>query len=268
MEKTVRSPKEWLREIEVELEPERLKSKLDEFIVKYQDKAVIPGFRPGHVPRRVLERRIGSQLEAAAVEELVEDTLKQVLSEVQWRTAGSARVTSLDVTPDKAIRFIVSIEVIPEFDLKDYSGLKLRREEPPGFDEEFERRIQSLRERCAAFRPLARPAQVGDLVVVDYRTFVDGTEHGQPKSNVTLELGDKLNAAEVNTALLGVRPGEERVAEVPLPADHTDPNLAGKTMVYRFTVRDVKERILPELTEEFARDLGYESLDKLRIEIN
>ncbi len=268
MEKTVRSPKEWLREIEVELEPERLKSKLDEFMVEYQDKAVVPGFRPGRVPRRVLERRIGSQLETAAVEELVEDALKQVLTDVQWRTAGSARVTSLDVTPDKTIRFIVSVEVIPEFELKDYSGLKLRREEPPGFDEEFERRIQSLRERCAEFRPLARPAQAGDLVVVDYRTFVDGTEHGQPKSNVTLELGDKLNAAEVNSALLGVRPGDERVAEVPMPADHSDPNLAGKTMVHRFTVRDVKERILPELTEELARDLGYESLDKLRIEIN
>lgn len=268
MEKTVRSPKEWLREIEVEIEPEQLKSKLDEFIAQYKDKAVVPGFRPGHVPRGILEKRIGSQLETAAVEELVEDATRQALEGADWRMAGTPRFTNLEVTPEKAIRFLISVEVVPEFEIKSYTGLGLRREDPPGFDEEFERRVRSLRERCAEFKPLARPAQAGDLVVVDYRTSVDGAEHGQPRANVTLELGDKLNAVEVNAALTGARPGDERVAEVPIPADHSDPGLAGKMMVHRFTVRDVKERVLPELTEEFAQDLGYESLDKLRIEIN
>ncbi len=268
MEKTVRSPKEWLREIEVEIGPEQLKSKLDELIVQYQNKAVVPGFRPGHVPRRVLEKRIGPQLETAAVEELVEKATSEALADVDWRLAGTPRLTNLEVTPEKTVRFLLSVEVVPHFELKNYTGLSLHREDPPGFDEEFERRVQALRERCAQFKPVSRPAQAGDFVVVDYRTEVDGTEHGSPKSNVTLELGDKLNAAEVNAALIGARPGDERVAEVPVPAGGGDPALAGKTMVHRFTVRDVKERILPELTEEFAQDLGYESLDQLRVEIN
>jgi trigger factor len=268
LEKTVRSPRQWLREIDVEIEPDRLKSKLESFLTEYQDKAALPGFRPGKVPRRLLEKRIGGQLETAAVEELVEDAVKQALEGVDWKVAGAPRFTNLEVTPEKAIRFMVSVEVIPDFELKAYSGLSLRREEPPGFDAEFERRVQSLRERCAEYKPLARPAQAGDYVVVDYRTSVDGADQGQPKANVMMELGDKLNAEEVNAALTGSRPGEERTADVPVPPDHQDKALAGRTMVYRFTVRDVKERILPELTEEFAQDLGYESLDKLRIELN
>jgi trigger factor len=268
LEKTIRSPREWQREIDIEIEPDRLMSRLDGLLVEYQDKAVLPGFRPGHVPRPVLERRIGSQLEAAVVEELVKETTEQVLQETGWHLAGTPAMTGLEVTPEKAIRFTVTVEVIPEIELKEYSHLSLRREEPPGFDDEFERRIQTLRERCGEFRPLTRPAQAGDFVVVDYRTSVDGVEHGSPKANVTMELGDKLNADEVNAALAGARPGEERRAEVKVPSDHSDPALAGKTMVYTFTVRDVRERVLPELTEELAQDLGYKSLDKLRVEIN
>jgi trigger factor len=83
-----------------------------------------------------------------------------------------------------------------------------------------------------------------------------------------MELGDPMNSAEINAALVGARPGEERTATTTFPADHADKSLAGKTLTYKFVVRDVKERILPEVNEEFATDLAFESMDKLRIEIN
>ena len=268
MEKTVRSPKEWLREIDVEIEPDRLKNKLETILNEYKDKAVLPGFRPGRVPRRILEKRVGNSLQDAAVEELVEDAVGEVLSDTSLRPATRPRFLNLEVTPDKTIRFMVSLEVLPDFSLKEYRGLKLRKQEPTGFDAEFERRIQALREKCATFKSLTRPAQNGDFVVTDYRTFVGDSETGKPRANVTLQIGDEMNSPEVNAALIGVHPGEERTADTVLPADHTDKELAGKTMTYRFVVRDVKERILPEVTEELALDLGFESLDKLRIEIN
>jgi trigger factor len=146
--------------------------------------------------------------------------------------------------------------------------MMLKQQEPEGFDAEFERRLGSLREQCATFKPVDRPAQEHDFVAVDYRTIVAGTETGKPRQNVLMEIGDKLNAAGVNQALLGTRPGDERTTDMEFPAAHPDKNLAGRTATLKFTVREVKERILPEVTEEFAQDLGYESLDKLRIEIN
>jgi trigger factor len=268
LEKIVRSPKEWLREIEVTLEPDKLKAKIEESFVELQPKAVVPGFRVGHVPRAVLERRIGSQIETAAAEELVEDAVREVLTDDSIKPVTEPRFANLEIAPDKTIKFQLSYEVIPDFQLKDYVGLALKKEEPTGFEAEFERRLQELREKCATFKPVSRPAQEHDFVVVDHKTFVEETEVGKPRTNVMMELGDQLNSPEVNAALVGARPGDERTAQTTFPANHSDKKLAGKTLTYKFVVRDVKERILPEINEEFATDIGIESMDKLRIEIN
>jgi trigger factor len=268
LEKTVRSPKEWLREIDVTIEPEKLKTKIEESFVDLQPKAVVPGFRPGKVPRAVLERRIGGQLETAAAEELVEEAIREVMTDDALKPISQPRFTNMEIAPDKAIKFQLSFEVLPEFELKEYVGLTLKKEEPTGFDAEFDRRLEELREKCATFKPVSRAAQEHDFVVVDYKTYVGETETGKPRTNVMMELGDEMNSAEVNSALLGARPGDERTATTTFPADHEDKKLAGKTLTYKFVVRDVKERILPEVDEEFASDLGFESMDKLRIEIN
>ena len=268
MEKIVRSPKEWLREIDVTLEPDKLKAKIEESFVELQPKAVVPGFRVGHVPRAVLERRIGSQLETAAAEELVEDAVREVLTDDSIKPITQPKFTNLEVAPDKTIKFQLSYEVIPEFQLKDYAGLTLKKEEPTGFEAEFERRLQELREKCATFKPVSRAAQEHDFVVVDYKTYVEEAEVGKPRTNVMMEMGDAMNSAEVNSALVGTRPGDERTATTTFPDDHSDKKLAGKTLTYKFVVRDVKERILPEVNEEFATDLAFESMDQLRIEIN
>lgn len=268
MEKTIRSPKEWLREIDVEIEPSQLKDRVEGVLVEYKDKIALPGFRPGRVPRRVLEKRMGSQLETAAVEELVEAAVNELVTESGLRVATQPRMTNMEVTPEKAIRFQISVEVIPDFELKDYSNLTLKKEEPQGFDEEFEKRLLALREKCATFKVVNRAAAAGDFAVTDYRTYDGQAEVGEPRTNVMVEVGDKLAADEVNQALVGAHAGEERTASVAFPADHPNKAFADKTITYKFTVRDVKEREMPEVSEEFAQDLGYENLDALRIEIN
>jgi trigger factor len=268
LEKTVTAPSEWLREIDVVIEPEKLKSKIDAVFGQYKDRILLPGFRPGRVPRHVLEKRLGSEMESAAVEELVEAAVTEVVADSGLHVAAAPRLTTFEVTPEKAIRFQVSVEVIPEFPLADYVGLKLKKEEPEGFDAEFDRRLQALREKCATFRVVLRPARVGDFVVTDYRTFDGEGEVGTARTNVMVEVGDKLASAEVNAALTEAKAGEERVAAVSYPDDYPNTELAGRTISYRFALRDVKERELPEVSEELAQDLGYESLDALRIEVN
>jgi trigger factor len=268
LEITVKSPREWLREFEVEIEPERLKARVEALLDEYKDKAEVPGFRRGRVPKNILERRLGSALESAAVEELIEQALTEALEKNGVKPATRARIDDLDVAPDKSIRFRASIEVIPEFELKPYAGLSLRRPSPAGFDAEFEKRLRVLQERCAIFQPVQRPAQNGDFVVIDYTLQEGGKIVAGPKSNVTLQVGSEGNHPDINRALINVRAGDERQVDINFPPDHPDKTLAGRTINYRFTVRGVRERILPEICEEFAQDLGFESLDALRQTIN
>ncbi|MFO7651719.1 MAG: trigger factor [bacterium] len=268
MEKTVTAPSEWLREIEVTIEPEKLKGRVEEMLKEYGPQTVVPGFRPGRVPRAVLERRLGGAFESGAVEELVEAAAAEAIAEMDGIPAARPRFVDLQVKPDKAIQFRIAIEVIPEFELKNYLGVPLKKETPSGFDEEFDKRLNALREKCAKFQPVARAAQAGDFVTVDYRTMEDDKDAVPPRQNVMMQVGDNLNVPEVNAALDGASAGEERPAAVTFPADYPDKNLAGKTREYRFTVREVKERLMPEVDEQLAQDLGYENLDALRKEIN
>lgn len=268
MEIRVNSPKEWLREIEIEFEPEQLKSKIESLLEEYKDKAKIPGFRPGKVPRYILERRLGSALESAAAEELVEQALSEVMEKDNLKPASRLKIDELEITPEKAIRVRASVEVIPQFELKDYTKLTLRRMTPSGFDAEFEKRLAALRERCAIFKPVQRPAANGDYVIIDYVLKENDRVVAGPKSNVTIQVGAEGNHPSINQALLNVQSGEERSAEIAFPPDHPDKNLAGRTITYHITIRGVREKILPEINDEFAQDLGYENLDALRQALN
>ncbi len=268
MEIAVKSPKEWLREIEVEIEPDRLKNRVQELIEQYQDRAEVPGFRRGKVPRTILERRFGSALESTAVEELVEQALTEAMDKNGIKPASRVQFDELEVTPEKSIRFRASVEVVPDFELKTYTGLNLRRPVPQDFDQEFEKRIKELQEKCAVFQPVSRPAQSGDYIVVDYVLTEGEKTLVGPKTNVTIQVDGPGNHPEVNKALSGVKPGDERQVDIAFPADYQDKELAGRTITYRFSVRGVKEKILPEITEEFAQDLGFETLDALRQTLN
>lgn len=268
MEITVKSPKEWLREIEIDFEPEQLKSKIESLLEEYKDKVKMPGFRPGRVPRHILKRRLGSALESAAAEELIQQALTDALKKNNIKPASQPKLDDLEITPEKAIRAKATVEVVPEFELGEYTNLTLQRHNPVGIDQEFEKKLAALRERCAVFQPIPRPAQRGDYVVVDYLLKEGERVIAGPKSNVTLEVGAEGNHPTLNQALLGVTPGTERSADIIFPPDHPDQNLAGRTITYHLTVRSVREKILPEINDEFAQDLGYENLDALRQAIN
>jgi len=268
LEVKVNAPKPWLREIEVEIEPERLKAKSAELLSTYGERAQVPGFRRGHAPKYIVERRLGPAVESSAAEDIVEETMAEVLKAQTFRPATQVRLADLEVTKDKAIRYRLSVEVIPDIELKEYKGLKLKKEEPTGFDAEFERRLKALQEKCSTLRPVARPAGEKDVVVVDYETFSADQPVGKPRKNLLLEVGDQMNFKEVNAVLSGARPGEQRSALVDFPADHPDKEFAGKPVTFKFSVRDVKEKVVPEVDEDLATALGYENLDALRKELN
>lgn len=274
MQLTVTEPKPWLRELEIEIEAEKVKEKIDRTIEQLLDEAAVPGFRKGHVPRGIIESRFGTEIESQTAADLVREAYEAAIVEKGLHPIRSGEVRDYELTPDKRIRFKIELEVIPEFELKPYTGIPVARHEPTGFDAEFERRLNALRERLSTYSPLSRPSQKGDFLLVDYTTMrydsPDATAGKQvdKRSNIMLHVGDSENFPELNEQLVGLNPGDEKDITVRLPADYADKELAGKQLAYHFGVRGIKEKHVPELDEEFAKNLGFDNLDAVRVWLN
>jgi trigger factor len=267
-------PKPWLRELEIEIEAEKVKEKIDRTVEQLLDQAEIPGFRKGRVPRHIIVSRFGTEVESQTAADLIKEAYDSAIEEKHLHPIRAGEVKDYELTADKRIRFKIEFEVIPEFELKSYTSIRIERHEPTGFDAEFDRRLNALRERLATYTPLSRPSQNGDFLLVDYTTtrfdsLGDAVgKQTDKRSNIMLHVGDTENFAELNRQLAGLNPGDEKDVSVRLPDDYADKELAGKTLVYHFGVRAVKEKHLPELDDEFAKNLGFENLDGLRVWLN
>ena len=268
MEIKVLEPEQWLRELEISVEPERVKEKIDEISETYAKRAEIPGFRKGKAPKPILEKRYGKSLEVAALDQLIDEVYKEIIEEKQLKPLTAAKVTDYTLSEDKQLTFKISFEIIPDFELKEYKGIRLKKQEPTGFDQEFERRLKLLQDRCATFKPLNRPAENNDFILCDYGIYENDKLVGKMSQNVLILVGDEMNLKELNQGLLGVKAGDTKEITVTFPEDHPDKSIASKTRTYKFTVRDIKQKNLPELDDSFAQDLGFKDLDELRRQMN
>jgi len=268
MEVKVLEPEQWLRELEILVEPERVKKKIAEITQTYARELEIPGFRKGKAPLAVVTKRYGQELEAKALQELFDEIYKETIEAKQLKPLTPAKITDFSLNEEKQLTFKISFEVVPEYELKEYKGIRLKRREPTGFDQEFEQRLQQLLDRCATYTPLNRPAEIGDYVLCDYGAYDDNKLVGKLAQNVLIQVGDEMNLNEFNEGLIGAKPGETKVITVTFPSDHPDESIAGKTLSYKFTIRDIKSKNLPELNDNFAQDLGFKDLDDLRQKLN
>ncbi|MEO0102076.1 MAG: trigger factor [candidate division WOR-3 bacterium] len=266
MELTINQRKEYLKEISVDIESGELDKKIDEVLKEYKDKIFLQGFRRGKVPLKIILRKLGKELEAIAAQEVIDETLRKIVQEKNLRLVQEARITDFEIKPDKSLHFTALLEVFPEFDLKEYKGIPLIQPEITGFDEEFERRVRSLQEKCAIYHSTDKPAENGNILFLDYKTFW-GEEELQNISAHRFRLGDEHNFPELNEGLLGVKRGEKKEILVKIPETFPNEKIAGKEVRFEIFVRDIKEEELPELNEEFAQSLGYNSLTQLGDEI-
>jgi trigger factor len=231
----------------------------------------VPGFRAGKVPPEVVLRQVGRE---AVLDEAVRRGLpgwyEEALADAGIQTVGEPQVDLSDL-PEKGapLAFTIEVGVVPPARLGEYKGIEVGRREPKVDDEEVQAELERLRESLASLETVDREAGDGDFVVMDYVGSVDGEqfEGGEGRGQV-VELGSGRLIPGFEEQLKGARAGEERTVELTFPDDYPAEQLAGQDASFAVEVKEVKEKRLPELDDDFAIEAGgFDSLDELRSEI-
>ena len=238
----------------------------------YQKYAKIPGFRPGKVPESVVRRRYSSEIRKEVIDGLLPERFNRGVRELGVQPVGQPQVTELTVEEGQPLHVKAAFEYIPAFSIEGYNDVTVEKPSVELTDEEFQHEMNQLRESRATIEPVEEDRALvdGDWAQISYTGQVEGEPEAAPIAgqDTLVEIGGKDTVAAFNDVLRGAKPGQELKAEVIYPADYAEPSLAGKTVSYEVTVKAIKKRITPELSDDFARELGqYESLSELETRV-
>ncbi len=255
--------------INVEVPQAEVDRAFDRVLQRLQQRVKIEGFRPGKAPRELVEARVGGQaLREEAIELLVPEVVAQVLEEKSIEAIDRPKVDIQEFERGRPARFSAKVSLYPEVKLADLDALQVEAPKTEVTEELVERRIEELREQLAEVTPVERPAQVGDIVVADIDVVVDGKEvPSEQRRAIEVEVKEGVLIPELLAQVPGKAPGEVAEAGITLPEDHVDEELRSKAAHIRLTVQGVKEKKLPALDDELAKQLTegkQETLDGLR----
>ncbi|NET56444.1 MAG: trigger factor [Symploca sp. SIO2E6] len=267
--------------LEIEIPAETTKKVYEKVVRNLSRSANIPGFRKGKVPRQILLQRMGvERIKEAAVEDLVQDSLKQAIEQENIEALGNYKLISKfdelssKFKPGEPLIFSASVDTPPMVNLSDYSGLSVKAEETKPEPEAVDKFLEERRVEQATLIPVeSRPAQMGDVVVVDYtgRFKAEGEEEegdlipGGEASDFQIELEEEKFLPDFVQGIVGMNPEETKEILVTFPEDYAREELAGESVVFHITLQEVKEKELPELDDDFAQEISeMETLAELQ----
>jgi len=256
------------RKISVEIPKDQVVKEVDSFYKDLGKKAKIKGFRPGKVPRNILERYFKDYVKAEVIQKLIEESYPKALSETELQPVSPPAIDPGEFEGGKPFQYSALVEIKPDIKLEGYTGLKLEGKKEEVTTEEVEQRMKALQNLHANLSTISevRPIQAGDYVIVDYEAKADGKPlEGGKAIDFTVEVGSGQFIPTFEEKLIGLRIEEEKEIEVSFPADYGYQKWAGKTVSFHVKVKEIKAKILPPLDDEFAKDLGdYSSLEELK----
>ncbi len=258
-----------LREIPVEVPADVVSRETEVVINKFQKMARLPGFRKGKVPATVVKQRFAEDIKTEVVEQLVPRYFRQEAEKQNLHPVSQPRVTDLHLHDGEPLKFKASFEVLPDFDVQGYQDIKVEHPDVTVSEEDVEKTLNQLREQNASYTPVEdRPIQDGDFAQVAFKGTPQGEAEGQPVSmdDVMVEVGGTNTIPEFTENLRGAKAGDERTFVVKYADDFSDQRLAGKSFDYWVKVNSIKTKHLPELNDEFAKELGAEfnSIDDVK----
>jgi trigger factor len=247
-----------------EIEPELVEKEIDSRSREYARKVKLPGFRPGKAPASVVRQRFREQVLEEVAEKIVNKVVFDELEGRGLRPLASPRVTDLRMDEGQPMTFRAVFEVLPLVELPVWRGLEVKGRAAEVKEEDVDREVDELRESAARYDAIeGRESRAGDYLLVDVERRTADAAAPQKDENVLFELGAERNHPDLNAALAGARPGDAR--QVRVVHEDKDAPLGARTIDYSFTVKGLKDKVVPAADDEFAKDLGeFESLAELR----
>jgi trigger factor len=251
------------KKVEVLIPEEEIASIRESIYDEVRKTAKIKGFRPGKVPRPIITQYYKEYIEEETRKRMLQDTMWDALKEAKVDPIMEPVANFLD--DDKG--YTLECEILPEIELPEYKGVEIEADPLVVTDADVDSRIESMRAFHASFEAKEGEAiaEKGDFVVIKYQGYLNGEPVKQiAAESYPLELGNAMLMPEFENSVIGMKLNEERDIEVPFPDDYPDKEIAGKKVTFKVTINEIKRKVLPELNDEFARDMSYENLDVMK----
>ncbi len=252
------------KKITVLIPPEKIAEWKEEIYRELGKQAKVKGFRPGKVPRPVLVGLYKDYAEEETKKRMIEQTMYQALTEAQVAPVNEPIADFIEADGESG--YTLDCEVLPEITIPVYKGIEIEVEHTPVTDEDVDKRLDGLREMHAQMLPKEGDgeAEKGDFVFIKYQGYSDGEAvKDVAVDSYPLELGNNTLMPEFEGALLGMKVGEEKDVEVTFAEDYPDKQFAGKPMLFKVHVNEIKKKRLPEINDDFAKDLNFDDLPAL-----
>ncbi|MBE7003617.1 MAG: trigger factor [Ruminococcaceae bacterium] len=255
--------------IEVTVDAEEFEAAVAKAYLKMRNKINVPGFRRGKAPRKMVEKMYGEEVFFAdAADEALPDAYAKAIESEKLDTIGYPEIDLVGDVTKEGFTFRATVAVYPDVKLGEYKGVSAPKEEVNVTDDDVMERVNSMRERNSRLVSVDREAQKGDTAVIDFEGFLNGEPFdGGKGENHELELGSGSFVPGFEDQVIGMKAGEEKDIDITFPEDyHKD--LAGKAVVFKVKCSEVKVKELPELDDEFAKDVSeFDTLDELKADI-
>ena len=251
--------------LEVTVPLDEVEKEQAEALAEVTSKVRLPGFRPGKVPQGLVKSRFGADIRQQVLDKLIPKALNAAVERENLKVVSRPDIVDLKWEDSQPIWFKAEFEVSPDIELGQYHGLTVKYEEPVVSDEDLNARIDEIRDSKAEYVNIEpRPAEDGDYALVNLKS-ISGAETPVERDDLSLKIGDKDALPAFNENLLGMTPGETKEFTVTYPENYAEANLSGKTVSFEMTLTALRRKEMPELNDEFAKDLGdFQALDELR----
>jgi len=254
------------RELDLEIPATDVQKAIERVAREFARVARVPGFRPGKAPIPLIRRRFADDIKGEVLQSLVPEQIDKAVKDQKLVPITQPQVDHVDYAEDRPLKFRASFEVLPEFELGAYKGVQIEVEKAQVTDADVDKTLEAMRERAATFVPVEdRALESGDYAQLKLVGTPVGGGEPLKADNVLCHLGAEETLEAFTQNLVGAKPAEQRRFDVEYPADYPDRKLAGQKFVYNAEVVAVKQKKLPELNDELAKDVSdAKTLEELR----
>lgn len=260
------------KKLSIEVEPARVSAELDRAYAALGRQVKVPGFRPGKIPRRILEQRFRAQIEDEVIGRVMQSAYVEAVRTHDVPVVGQPQVVNAPkIQPEAPFTFEARVEVKPKLEPKDYTELPLTKQDTSVTDARVDEQIEQMRQSMSHLEPVEGRdvAQRGDMVTIDYTATIDGNDFpGNKAEGITVEVAPGELVESNIAALEGVKVGEKKELDYAFPSDYRQEEVQGKTAHFVITVHGLKQKVVPALDDAFAKEIARaDSVDALKAKV-